>query len=64
MVMMAGELTAGVLGLIGAAKLYGARSADSTGFQSAKSLAIMGGAVGMIIWYGFFFVLGEAYFNM
>lgn len=63
-VIMAGELTAGVLGLIGAAKLFGTRSSDSAEFQSAKMLAIMGGAVGMIVWYGFFIVLGEAYFNM
>jgi predicted small integral membrane protein len=64
MVIMAGELTAGVLGLIGATKLFGTRSADSAEFQNAKSLAVMGGAVGMIVWYGFFIVLGELYFNM
>ena len=41
-----------------------ARSADAAQFHNAKSLAIMGGAVGMIVWYGFFIVLGEVYFNM
>lgn len=63
-VIMAGELTAGVLGLIGAAKLFGTRSAVHSEFHNAKSLAIMGGAVGMVVWYGFFIVLGEVYFNM
>jgi predicted small integral membrane protein len=63
-VIMAGELTAGVLGFVGAAKLFGARSAVSTEFQNAKMLAIAGGAIGMFVWYGFFIVLGEAYFNM
>jgi predicted small integral membrane protein len=63
-VIMAGELTAGVLGIIGAAKLFGTRSASSTEFQNAKTLAISGGAVGVLVWYGLFIVLGEMYFNM
>jgi predicted small integral membrane protein len=63
-VIMAGELTAGVLGIIGAAKLFASRSSGSTEFQNAKTLAILGGAVGMLVWYGFFIVLGEMYFNM
>lgn len=63
-VIMTGELAVGVLGFIGAAKLFGTRSAVSTEFQSAKTLAIAGGAIGVLVWYGFFIVLGEMYFNM
>jgi predicted small integral membrane protein len=63
-VIMAGELTAGVLGLFGAVKMLGSRSAPSSDFQSAKSAAIAGGAIGVLVWYGMFIVLGELYFNM
>jgi len=63
-VIMAGELAAGVLGFVGAARLFLSRSADSTGFERAKTLAIAGGAIGVFVWYGFFIVLGEMYFNM
>ena len=63
-VIMAGELAAGVLGLMGAAKLFMTRSAAPADFQNAKTLAIAGGAIGVFVWYGFFIVLGEAYFNM
>ena len=63
-VIMAGELAAGLLGFIGAAKMFGTRSAAPSDFQNAKTLAIAGGAIGVIVWYGFFIVLGEMYFNM
>lgn len=63
-VIMTGELAAGVLGIIGAARMLRARSAVSAEFQTAKSLAIAGGAIGVLVWYGFFIVLGELYFNM
>lgn len=63
-IIMAGELAAGVLGFIGAARMFVTRSGVSTEFQSAKSLAIAGGAIGVFVWYGFFVVLGELYFNM
>ena len=63
-VIMAGELAAGVLGFVGAAKLFGKRSAVPAEFQDAKKLAIAGGAIGVFVWYGFFIVLGEMYFNM
>ena len=63
-VIMAGELTAGVLGFIGAARLFGARTAAPSDFQNAKAAAIAGGAMGMLVWYGLFIVLGELYFNM
>ena len=63
-VIMAGELAAGLLGLAGALRLWGNRAAAPADFQRAKSLAIAGGAIGMFVWYGFFIVFGELYFNM
>jgi len=63
-IIMAGELATGILGFIGAARLLNRRTADAVDFQKAKHLAISGGAIGMLVWYGFFIVLGEMYFNM
>lgn len=63
-IIMAGELTAGLLAFAGATRMLRARSGDATEFQNARKLAIAGGAVGVFVWYGFFVVLGELYFNM
>ena len=63
-VIMTGELAAGALGFIGAARLFAARAGAATDFQHAKVPAIAGGAIGVLVWYGFFIVLGEMYFNM
>jgi predicted small integral membrane protein len=64
LLIMAGELAAGIFGVMGAARMFGTRSAASSDFQNAKALAIAGGAIGVLVWYGFFIVLGETYFNM
>jgi predicted small integral membrane protein len=63
-VIMAGELAAGLLGFIGAFHLLKNKAASSAEFESAKVLAICGGAIGVFVWYGFFIVVGELYFNM
>ena len=63
-IIMAGELAAGVLGFIGAARMFVTRSGGSSEFQSAQSLAIAGCARGLFVGSGFFVVMGELYFNM
>jgi predicted small integral membrane protein len=63
-IIMAGELAVGVLGFFGAARMFGNRAVLSAGFQKGKNLAIAGGAIGVLVWYGGFVVLGEMYFNM
>mgnify|MGYP001818053206 CR=1 FL=1 len=63
-IIMAGELLAGVLGLVGAARLWKNRNASAADFQLAKSLAVAGGAMGIVVWYGFFVIFGDLYFNM
>ena len=63
-VIMAAEFAVGILGFMGAARLTKSLSAEPAEFQSAKSLAIAGGAIGLFVWYGLFVVLGEMYFNM
>ena len=62
--IMAGELAAGVLGFTGSVRMFGRRAAGPAEFQSAKSLAIAGAFLGVLVWYGFFIVIGEMYFNM
>lgn len=64
LVIMAGELAAGVFGFIGAFNLFKNKTADTAEFEKAKVLAICGGAIGVFVWYGFFIVVGEMYFNM
>ena len=62
--IMLGELAVGVFGLLGAIKMTGSRTADAMSFQDSKTLAIAGGILGVIVWYGFFITIGEMYFNM
>ncbi|HMB58883.1 MAG TPA: DUF2165 family protein [Xanthomonadales bacterium] len=62
--IVAGELTTGLLGFAGAFRMIRARSESADSFRNAKQLAILGGACGMLVWYGFFIVIGEAYFHM
>ena len=61
---MTGVQTCALPILLGAAWLLGKRSAEVTEFQKAKTPAIAGGAIGVIVWYGFFVIFGELYFNM
>ena len=62
--IMAGELAVGFFGFLGAFRMIQQRSASADAFQSSKYYAIFAGTVGMLVWYGFFVILGEAYFNM
>ena len=62
--IMAGELGVGILGVWGTFELITNRTGSSDEFNAAKAKAIAGGALGMLVWYGFFVVLGEGYFHM
>lgn len=64
LIIMAGELLVGLAGLAGAMRLWKNRGASPTDFQLAKSLALAGGAIGVFVWYGFFVIFGDLYFNM
>ena len=61
---MAGELFVGILGLLGAIQMIQKISGTADAFQKAKSNALLAGVIGMLLFYGFFIVIGEAYFNM
>ena len=39
-------------------------AARAKGVTVAFEAAVAGGAIGMFVWYGFFIVIGELYFNM
>ena len=62
--IMAGELFVGILGLLGTIQMIQKISGTADAFQKAKSNALLAGVIGMLLFYGFFIVIGEAYFNM
>jgi predicted small integral membrane protein len=58
------EIATGVICLWGAWKLWQARSADSAGFEAAKGTAKLGAGLAVIVWFGFFGVIGGAGYQM
>jgi predicted small integral membrane protein len=62
--IMTGELAVGVLGFLGAFRMVQQRNGPVESFVAAKSHAILAGVLGMLVWYGFFIIIGEGYFHM
>ena len=58
------ELAAGMLAMKGAWDLWSSRAAQASVFNQAKKYALLGCGIGAIVWFGFFGVLGGAYFQM
>lgn len=58
------ELMAGLCAARGAVDLWRARKAPSAGFNAAKTYALIGCGLGIVIWLGMFMVLGGALFIM
>jgi predicted small integral membrane protein len=63
-VIMALELAIGILGLSGAFQMIQKRGGTSDEFNDSKAHAVLAGIAGMLLWYGFFIVIGEGYFQM
>jgi len=63
-IIIALEFSAGLLAAKGAFDLFRARNSSSEDFQSAKTFAIAGCGVGILIWFGLFSAIGGAYFQM
>ena len=63
-VIIAGEFAAGLLSARGAWALWSARHAPAESFNAAKRHANLGGGLALLVWFGFFTVLGGAYFQM
>ncbi len=58
------ELIAGLLTGKGAIDMFLARKASSDKFNNAKSLALAGTSLAVIIWFGIFGAFGGAFFQM
>jgi len=58
------EFAAGLLAAKGAWDLWGARKAPAADFNGAKTYALLGCGVGIVVWLGFFAVFGGALFQM
>lgn len=58
------ELTAGTLCARGAWDLWRNRQAPAAQFNAAKTFAILGCGMGLVVWAGLFSVIGGAYFQM
>ncbi len=58
------ELTAGVLAGKGALDLFRARSGSSADFNAAKTYALAGTGLAVVIWFGIFGAFGGAFFQM
>lgn len=58
------ELAAGLLAGKGAIDLFGKRNASSEEFNGAKSYALLGTGLAVVIWFGIFGAFGGAFFQM
>ena len=58
------ELVAGLLAGKGAIDLFGKRNGSSEEFNEAKSYALAGTGLAVVIWFGIFGAFGGAFFQM
>jgi predicted small integral membrane protein len=62
--IIAGELSVGLVAATGAWQLWAARKRSSSDFNAAKGTGILGCGIAMLVWFGLFGALGGAYFQM
>ena len=63
-VIIGAEYLVGLLAAKGAWDLWQVRAAKADAFNKAKQYALLGGGMALVVWFGFFAVLGGAYFQM
>ena len=63
-VVVALEFLAGLTAAKGAWDLWAARNAPAAEFNGAKTYALLGCGLGMVVWFGLFAVFGGALFQM
>jgi predicted small integral membrane protein len=63
-IIIALEITAGLLAGKGAVDLFRACNGSADEFNAAKTYAIAGCGLGILVWFGLFSALGGAYFQM
>lgn len=64
LIIIAGESVVGALSLKGAWDLWRKRKVGADEFDSAKTFAILGCGMAMVVWFGGFMVLGGGLFQM
>lgn len=64
LVILVGEFLVGALSFKGAWDLWRVRRAGADAFNAAKSWAVLGCAMAMVVWFGGFMVIGGALFQM
>ena len=62
--IIATELAAGIATAKGCWDLWTARTATAATFNASKTWALVGCGLGLVVWLGFFSVIGGAYFQM
>lgn len=62
--IITGEFLVGVLSLKGAWDLWQARNESAEVFNAAKTYALLGPGLAMVLWFGGFIVIGGALFQM
>jgi predicted small integral membrane protein len=63
-IIIALEILAGLLAAKGGLDMWKARKGSGQEFNDAKSMAVLGCGVGVVIWFGIFSAIGGAYFQM
>lgn len=58
------EIAAGLVTAKGAFDMWRARTSDAAKFSAAMRFAVLGCGLGLVTWFGLFFVIGGAYFQM
>ena len=58
------EVVAGLLLLKGSFDMFSNVSSNSEAFNNSKKLAEIGAGIGVVVWFGFFGVIGAAFFQM
>jgi predicted small integral membrane protein len=58
------EFLAGLLAAKGALDMWSARNTEGGVFNTAKKFALLGSGLGIVVWLGFFGVIGGAVFQM
>jgi predicted small integral membrane protein len=64
LVIIGGEFAVAILAGKGAFDLWSARSAPAAAFNEAKTWALLGCGMAILVWFGLFHVLGGAWFQM
>ncbi len=62
--IMLSKLSAGVLCMLGAGRMWQSRSGSVTDFSAAKSIALAGCGIAVIMLFGGFIVIAESWFEL